>query len=132
MTNTPYDPNLKITDIKIYRFDIPLKDVFQIATMTLSQANNVLVQILTSDGIRGWGEAASFHALVGETQLINFAAAQELKQVLLGRNPLEIASLVQALFALSKTVWGCPVLRFVSPGTASVQSCRRTSSFRNS
>jgi len=97
MTNAPHNPNLRITDIKIYRFDIPLKDVFQIATMSLSQANNVLVQILTSDGIEGWGEAASFHALVGETQLINFAAARELKQILIGKNPLGIASLVQAM-----------------------------------
>lgn len=96
MTN-PYDPNLKITDIKVYRCDIPLKDVFQIATMSLNQANNVLVQVQTNQGIEGWGEAASFHALVGETQLINFAAARELRQILMGKNPLEIASLVQAM-----------------------------------
>jgi len=88
---------LRIIDIRIYRFDIPLRDVFQIATMSISQANNVLVQILTNDGIEGWGEAASFHALVGETQSINFAAAQELKQILMGKNPLEIAALVQAM-----------------------------------
>ena len=97
MHQTPNNPNLSITDIKIYRFDIPLRDVFQIATMSLIQANNVLVQIMTNEGIVGWGEAASFHALVGETQSINFAAAQALKPILVGRNPLAIASLVQAM-----------------------------------
>ena len=51
-------------DIKLYRFDIPLRDVFQIATMSLSQANNVLVQIITNEGIVGWGEAASFQGFV--------------------------------------------------------------------
>jgi L-alanine-DL-glutamate epimerase-like enolase superfamily enzyme len=89
--------NLKIIDIKIFKFDIPLKDVFQIATMSISNAQNVLIQIQTNEGIDGWGEAASFHALVGETQLINFAAAKELKQLLIGRNPLEISSLVKEM-----------------------------------
>ena len=89
--------NLKISDIKIYPFDIPLKDVFQIATMSISDAQNVLIHIITNQGIDGWGEAASFHALVGETQLINFAAAKELKEILIGKNPLEISSLVQAM-----------------------------------
>jgi L-alanine-DL-glutamate epimerase-like enolase superfamily enzyme len=97
MHQTPNNPNLSITDIKIYKFDIPLRDVFQIATMSLTQANNVLVKIMTNEGVVGWGEAASFHALVGETQLINFAAAQALKPILVGRNPLAIASLVQAM-----------------------------------
>ena len=97
MSKIPSSSKLKITEIKIYRFDIPLRDVFEIATMSINQANNVLVQILTNDGIAGWGEAASFHALVGETQSINFAAARELKQILLGRNPLEIASLIRAM-----------------------------------
>ncbi|MBF0276588.1 MAG: dipeptide epimerase [SAR324 cluster bacterium] len=89
--------NLKITDIKVYKFDIPLKEIFQIATMSLSNANNVLIKIETSKGIDGWGEAASFHALVGETQLINFAAAKEIREILVGRNPLEIESNVQLM-----------------------------------
>lgn len=89
--------NLKISDIKIYPFDIPLKDVFQIATMSISKANNVLVHIITNQGIDGWGEASSFHALVGETQLINFSSAKELKKIFIGKNPLEIASLVQTM-----------------------------------
>jgi L-alanine-DL-glutamate epimerase-like enolase superfamily enzyme len=89
--------NLKIIDIKIYPFDLPLKDVFQIATMSLSKAQNVLIHIYTNEGIDGWGEAASFHALVGETQQINFAAAKEIKELLMGKNPLEISSLMQTM-----------------------------------
>ncbi len=89
--------SMKITDIKIYRFDIPLKELFQIATMSLENANNVLVKIETDIGVEGWGEAAPFHALVGETQLINFAAAKELKNVLIGKNPLRIESIIQLM-----------------------------------
>jgi len=95
----PHNLGLKISEINIFRFDIPMKDVFQIATMSIRSAQNVLIQIVTNEGIIGWGEAASFHALVGETQLINFAAAKELKQVLIGRNPLEISSLTQDMDA---------------------------------
>jgi len=97
ITDTQYFSNLKITDIKIYRLDIPLKEVFQIATMSLDNATNVLVQIITNDGIEGWGEGAPFHAIVGETQLIDFSAAKELREILLGKNPLHISSLVQEM-----------------------------------
>ena len=88
-----------IEDMRIYRFDIPLKDVFTIATMSLSTAQNLLVELRTSEGIVGWGEASPYRALVGETQLINIAAAQELKPLLLGRNPLAISGLMQEIDA---------------------------------
>lgn len=86
--------DLKVSDIKIYKFDIPMKDVFEIATMSISTAENVLIQIITNEGLIGWGEAASFHSIVGETQSINFAAAKELRELLLNRNPLFVSSLV--------------------------------------
>jgi L-alanine-DL-glutamate epimerase-like enolase superfamily enzyme len=89
--------DLRITDIKIYPFDIPLREVFQIATMNISTASNVLINITTNNGVDGWGEASSFHALVGETQLINFAAAKEFKTILIGKNPLEINSIIQLM-----------------------------------
>lgn len=92
-----YYSNLKISDIKIYRFDIPLKEVFQIATMSISVAKNVLIKIETNQGVEGWGEAASFHAIVGETQQINFSAAKELRDLLIGMNPLQIESVVGAM-----------------------------------
>ncbi|MCP4453016.1 MAG: dipeptide epimerase, partial [Planctomycetes bacterium] len=88
---------IKITDIKIFKFDIPLRDVFQIATMSLTRAQNVLIKIETNEGVIGWGEAAPFHALVGETQGIDLAVAQELKQCLLGKNPLELTHLAHSM-----------------------------------
>ncbi len=88
---------LKITDIKIYKLDIPRKDVFQIATMSLDKTENVLIEIQTNQDITGWGEASPFHALTGETQDINLAAAKELKELLIGKNPLNIFSLVKLM-----------------------------------
>ncbi len=82
---------MKITRIRIFKMDIARTDVFTIATMKLEKAENVLIGIETDDGLTGWGEASPFHALVGETQRIDLAVAQELRELLLGKNPLELA-----------------------------------------
>ncbi len=92
-------PKLVIKAIRIYKLDIPLKDIFTIATMSLDKAQNVLVEIVTSEGISGWGEASSLRSIVGETQRINIAAAKELEQILVGKNPLAINALVQEMDA---------------------------------
>lgn len=96
MTSPDY-PNLKITDIRIYKLEIPRKDVFTIATMSLDKVENVLIKIETSEGIDGWGEASPFHAIVGETWRTNLAAAQDLKEILIGQNPLHIATLIDMM-----------------------------------
>ena len=90
---------LAIDDMRVYRFDIPLKDVFTIATMSLSTAHNLLVEVRTNQGLVGWGEASSFRSIVGETQRINIAAAQELRPLLIGRNPLALRPLMEQLEA---------------------------------
>ncbi len=81
-----------ISDIRVFRFDIPLRRAMQIATMRLESAQNLLVRIQCSNGVVGWGEASPFHAITGETQGIDLAAAEELKPLLLGRDPFAIAS----------------------------------------
>lgn len=91
--------NLVIEDMRIYRFDIPLRDVFTIATMSLSRAQNLLVELTTNQGISGWGEASPFHSIAGETQQINIAAARELKQLVVGKNPLAINALIHQMDA---------------------------------
>ena len=90
---------LKITKIDIYPFNVASEHELKIATMVVSGAQNVLVHIQTNEGLDGWGEASSFRAIVGETQKINLAAAQELREMLLGKNPLEYASRVRDMDA---------------------------------
>ena len=53
---------LAIDEMRIYRFDIPLRDVFTIATMSLSKAQNLLVELKTNEGIGGWGEVLPLHS----------------------------------------------------------------------
>jgi L-Ala-D/L-Glu epimerase len=82
-----------IRDIGIFRFDIPLKSPLAIATMSVQNAENVLVRLETGDGVVGWGEASPYRAITGETRDIALAAADGLKTLLIGRNPLETAVL---------------------------------------
>lgn len=91
--------NLKITHIDIFPFNVASEHEFKIATMVVSGAQNVLIRIRTNEGIDGWGEASSFRAIVGETQKINLAAAQELKEVFIGKNPLDFASRIREMDA---------------------------------
>jgi L-alanine-DL-glutamate epimerase-like enolase superfamily enzyme len=90
---------LRIESLRVYRFDIPLKEVFTIATMSLATAENLLVEIRASGGLTGWGEASPYRAIAGETQLINIAAARELAPLLVGRDPLAVRAIMADLDA---------------------------------
>jgi len=90
---------LRVQEMRVYRFDLPLREAFTIATMSLATAQNLLVELRTAQGLTGWGEASPFRAIVGETQLIDLAAAQELKPLVEGGNPLEAGALMDQLEA---------------------------------
>jgi len=90
---------LRIEQMRVYRFDLPLREPFTIATMSLSCAENLLVELRTNQGISGWGEASPFRSIVGETQLIDLAAAREVRPLVLGRDPLADGALMRDLDA---------------------------------
>ncbi|MDD5709433.1 MAG: dipeptide epimerase [Candidatus Marinimicrobia bacterium] len=98
---------LIISHIDIFPFDVSSDHEFRIATMVISGAQNVLIRIRTSGGLDGWGEASSFRAIVGETQKINLAAAQELREIFLGKDALEYAARIcemDAFLPLNSTI----------------------------
>src|SRR4030067_3209694 len=88
---------LKITGVDIYAFDIPLIEPFKISIGTVYAANDVLVMIHTDAGVVGLGEACPFAPLTGETQEMNLAAAQGLRELGLGKSPLALDGLVHGL-----------------------------------
>ncbi len=75
-----------ITDLRFGPFDIPLIEPFAIATGAQPVAQNVLVELRLADGTRGYGEAAPFPAVTGETQASTLAALGTLQASLLGRD----------------------------------------------
>jgi len=87
---------LKITGVDIYAFDIPLKEPFKISIGTVTAANDVLVMLRTDAGIVGVGEACPFYPITGETQEMNLAAAKGLREIVLGKSPLAVESLVHS------------------------------------
>ncbi len=90
---------MKITRITIYKADIPLTAPFRIALATLKTAPNFFLKIDTDAGLSGWGEGSPFPAIVGETQATCLAAARELAQLLVGKDPLAIEARLAELAA---------------------------------
>ncbi len=83
---------LQIKDIEIYYFDIPLAQPFKIAIGTVTAATDVLIRVITNEGLIGLGEASPFLPITGETQETNITAARHIRDMLIGKDPLSIES----------------------------------------
>jgi L-alanine-DL-glutamate epimerase-like enolase superfamily enzyme len=91
---------LRIRDVEIYLFDLPLAAPFRIAIGEMTAANDVLVRVVTDGGLVGIGEACPFPPITGETQATNAAAARAIRDVLVGRDPLAIEGLLREIGAM--------------------------------
>jgi L-alanine-DL-glutamate epimerase-like enolase superfamily enzyme len=89
--------NLKIKDVEIFAFDIPLKQPFRIAIGEMKAANDVLVRVHTDAGIVGLGEACPFPPITGETQETNLAAAKSIREMVKGKDPLAIEGILNEI-----------------------------------
>jgi L-alanine-DL-glutamate epimerase-like enolase superfamily enzyme len=83
---------LKIQDLEIYYFDIPLKEPFTITLGTITTSSGVLIRIVTDAGIIGIGESSPFQPVTGDTQETNVVAARAIRDMLKGKDPLAIES----------------------------------------
>jgi len=81
---------LKVQDVEIYYFDIPLKEPFTITLGTITTSSGVLVKVLTDAGIAGIGESSPFQPVTGDTQETNVVAARAIREMLKGKDPLAI------------------------------------------
>ncbi len=88
---------IKITDVEIYLFDLPLTSPFRIAIGEMIAANDLLVRVKTDQGIVGLGEACPFPPITGETQATNAAAASAIRGMLIGKDPLAIDDLLRLI-----------------------------------
>lgn len=84
---------MKITDLKVEVVKIPLKKPFRIAFAVQEYATNVLVKVMTDEGIWGIGEAAPFAPVTGESTETVLEVLKVFKQGLIGMNPLHIESI---------------------------------------
>lgn len=66
---------VKIEDVEVFRVNLPLRKPMKLASERISVAQNLLVRITSSEGVIGWGEAASAPTMTGETQASMFDCA---------------------------------------------------------
>src|SRR5690349_6898424 len=99
---------MKITDVRIHRIHLQIKPEFVIVSSAGKHAESryVIVQIVTDNGLQGWGEATVVPNWSGETHGGSFAAIQDyMKPVLIGREVADVASLMRDVDATMLDNW---------------------------
>ena len=81
---------MKITDVKIEKFYIEMTEPFKVAFAEVTHAESLIIKIETDEGVEGYGEAAPFAPVTGETPEGCLAVLQMFRQGLIGMNPLDI------------------------------------------
>ena len=81
---------MKITDVKMEKFSIELSEPFNVAFAQITHTVSIIVKIETDEGYVGYGEAAPFGPVTGETTEGCLEVLQMFRQGLIGMNPLEI------------------------------------------
>jgi L-alanine-DL-glutamate epimerase-like enolase superfamily enzyme len=89
---------MKITDVKAMVLTYPLAKPIMDATYTLPNRNAVLVEIETSEGLTGIGEAAYFG---GPPVITRMIIEKELKAYLVEEDPLDIERLWETMYQRS-------------------------------
>lgn len=77
---------MRIRSLEIRPFEVPLFAPFSVASGAQSVARNVLVTLELEDGTRGFGEAAPFPAINGETQEHAVAALETCRAAVIGES----------------------------------------------
>jgi L-Ala-D/L-Glu epimerase len=86
-----------IDDVRFLPVDVALTEPFAIAGGAPATARNVFVRIRLRDGSVGYGEAAPFEAVSGETQASTLAVMSAVAELLLGRDVAQWRRLNAAL-----------------------------------
>ncbi|MCX8018882.1 MAG: dipeptide epimerase [Chitinophagaceae bacterium] len=86
-----------IKQIELYKLTVPLKEPFTTSLGTEEAAENVLVRILTDQGLTGFGECSPYLPVNGESQETCLIVGRYFAQALLGKNALQIEDLVNLM-----------------------------------
>jgi L-alanine-DL-glutamate epimerase-like enolase superfamily enzyme len=84
--NLPLHDDLRIEAIHIWPIDINLDDGFAVSKGLVSVAENLIVMVCLSSGVKGYGEIAPFRDLTGEDRSSSLLAAKNLRTFLLGQS----------------------------------------------
>lgn len=87
---------MRITEIQVQPLDLHLQTPLTVAYGSYPVLNYALLKIFTDDGLLGLGEASPDPAVTGETQAIVIAALKKVSALLIGRDPLDLESILGA------------------------------------
>ncbi|HLG40208.1 MAG TPA: dipeptide epimerase [Chitinophagaceae bacterium] len=96
-------PSLIIERIELYKLSIPLIEPFITSLGREDNAENVLVKIMTKEGIAGFGECSPYMPINGESQDTCFIVGQYFAKVLKGKNALAIE---ECIASMDKVIYG--------------------------
>lgn len=81
------DMSVTIRKVEFWPVDVPITDPFVVATGVRTVAENVLLRVTLANGAQGYGEAAPFPEVGGETRESCLAALHQLCKQLLVDQP---------------------------------------------
>jgi L-Ala-D/L-Glu epimerase len=94
---------LTIRQIELYKLSIPLKEPFTTSLGTETSADNVLVKIITEEGIIGFGECSPYMPINGESTDTCITVGQYFAKAFLGKDPLKIEKCINLM---DKIIYG--------------------------
>ena len=94
---------LIIEQTELYKLSIPLIEPFITSLGRDDNAENVLVKIITKEGITGFGECSPYMPINGESQDTCFIVGQYFAKLLKGKNALAIE---ECIAAMDKLIYG--------------------------
>ena len=81
-----HDISNAICKVEFWPVDIPITDPFVVATGARTVAENVFLRVTLSNGSQGYGEAAPFPEVGGESRESSLRSLHRLSKVILGRS----------------------------------------------
>jgi L-alanine-DL-glutamate epimerase-like enolase superfamily enzyme len=94
---------LTIQQIELYKLSIPLIEPFTTSLGTEDSAENVLVKIITNEGLIGFGECSPYMPINGESQDTCFIVGNYFAKALKGKDPLQIEECINLM---DKIIYG--------------------------
>lgn len=89
--------SLTIQHIELYKLSIPLIEPFITSLGQDDNAENVVVKIITREGITGFGECSPYMPINGESQDTCFIVGQYFAKALKGKDPLQIEEAIRLM-----------------------------------
>lgn len=84
---------MRITDITFRKTRFSLEEPFRVAFTTITGMDSLIVSVMTEEGITGYGEAAPFELVTGDTLETARVVGELMKPALLGQDPRSIRTI---------------------------------------